>query len=186
MDSQHRLYRKRFIPQEMKELKDDRILRWDDEIIITSWNSFRPRPDLATGFSIYFRKEGFKISRIYDKNGSFVRWYCDIVFESETTDGLIFSDLLIDVIIESDHSVHVVDLDEAADAFTRGLITSEQLTRAMHITDRLLRMIRHGGFDQLVSCLQPYLNEPITNPAKDLTALPSKSEKNSVSGSFPN
>ncbi len=161
MDTQHRLYRKRFIPAEMKELKEDRILRWDDDLIITSWNSFRPRPDLATGFSAYFRKEGFKVSRIYDKNGSFVRWYCDIVFESATPDGLIFSDLLIDVIIESDGSVHVVDLDEAADAFTQGLITMEQLTRAMYTADRLLRIIRHGGFDQLVSCLQPYLTETI-------------------------
>ena len=121
MDAQIRLYRKRFIPNEIRELKDDKLLYYDDDIVITSWDSFRPRPDLARGLSVYYRKEGYKISRLYGEDGSFVRWYCDIIFETVNGNEIIFSDLLVDVVLWPDGKVHVVDLDEAADA---SIITS--------------------------------------------------------------
>ena len=157
MDSQIKLYRRRFIPDEFKQLRDDRILHLDENVIITSWNSFRPRPDLASGLSVYYRKLGYKISRFYGEDGSFVRWYCDIVFETVNGNEITYSDLLIDVIIEADGSVHVVDLDEAADAYEKGLITAEQLTLAMRTADRLLRIIRHGEFEKLTACFTPYI-----------------------------
>lgn len=157
MDTKINLYRKRFIPNEVKSLKNDRILYLDDDIVITSWDSFRPRPDLASGLSIYYRKDGYKISRFYGEDGSFTRWYCDIICETIDGNNVTFSDLLIDVIIEADGSVHVVDLDEAADAYEKKLITAEQLTLAMRTADRLLRIIRHGEFEKLTACLAPYI-----------------------------
>ncbi len=158
MESDIKLYRKRFIPAECRQLKEDKILHMDDDIIITSWSSFHPRPDFASGISAYYRKEGFKISRHYSADGSFTRWYCDIVAEAREKDSLIFSDLLIDVIILPDGSVHVVDLDEAADALEQGLITTELLTQALRSTNNLLSYIYQGRFSELTQCMTDYIN----------------------------
>ena len=54
------LYRRRFIPDEKKPLTDDKILYMDENIILTSWNTLKPRSDFASGISAYFRKEGLK------------------------------------------------------------------------------------------------------------------------------
>ena len=152
------LYRKRFIPNEIKPLKDDKILHFDDNIIITSWTTLKPRSDFASGISVYYRKEGFKISGHYGADGTFTRWYCDIISETPVEDGLIFSDLLIDVVIYPDGTVRVVDLDEAADALEQGLITSQQLTAALRSTDKLLSYIHQGRFFELTGCMSKYMN----------------------------
>lgn len=151
------LYRKRFIPNEIKPLGNDKILYFDDTIIITSWTTLKPRSDFASGISVYYRKEGFKISRHYGADGTFTRWYCDIISETQTEDGLIFSDLLIDVVLYPDGSIRVVDLDEAADALEQGLITAEQLTAALRSTDKLLSYIYHGRFHELTDCMTKYI-----------------------------
>ncbi len=151
------LYRRRFIPNEIKLLKDDKILHFDDNIIITSWVTLKPRSDFASGISVYYRKEGFKISRHYGADGTFTRWYCDVIAESQTEDGLIFSDLLIDVIIYPDGTVRVVDLDEAAEALEQKLITAEQLTAALRSTDKLLSYIHQGRFFELTDCITKYI-----------------------------
>jgi protein associated with RNAse G/E len=158
MDADHhiKLYRRRFIPDELKLLADDKILFYDDNLIITSWNTLKPRSDFASGISAYYRKEGFKISRHYGADGTFTRWYCDIIAESETSDGLIFSDLLIDVIIFPDGTVRVVDLDEAADALEQGLITADMLAGALRSTNRLLTYIHQGRFTELTACISDY------------------------------
>lgn len=151
------LYRKRFIPYEIKQLTNDKILYLDDDLIITSWNTLKPRSDFASGISAYYRKEGFKISRHYGADGIFTRWYCDITAESQVNNELIISDLLIDVIIYPDGTVHVVDLDEAADALEQGLITSEQLTRALRSANKLLSYIHQNRFSELTACLTKYI-----------------------------
>ena len=156
-DSAIRLYRKRFIPDELKLLADDKILHVDDDLIITSWNTLKPRSDFASGISAYYRKEGFKISRHYGADGTFTRWYCDIIAESKTDDGLIYSDLLVDVVIFPDGTVRVVDLDEAADALEQGLITTDMLMQALRSTDKLLSYIHHGKFSELTECMADYI-----------------------------
>ena len=72
------LYRKRLIPEECVLLKDDRLLYRDEEIIVTAWNTLKPRKDLHHGLSCYYLQEGIKVSRFYDENGSLLYWYCDI------------------------------------------------------------------------------------------------------------
>jgi len=157
MDIDHiLLYRKRFIPDEIIPLKDDKILYFDDTLIITSWTTLKPRSDFASGLSAYYRKEGFKISSHYGADGTFTRWYCDIIFETPIENGLVFSDLLIDVVIFPDGTVRVVDLDEAADALEQGLITAEQLTKALRSTDKLLSYIYQGRLSELTDCLEKY------------------------------
>lgn len=159
MDVDHiLLYRRRFIPNEIKPLADDSILYFDDDIIITSWKTLKPRSDFASGISVYYRKEGFKISRHCGADGTFTRWYCDIIAESKTEDGLVFSDLLIDVVIFPDGTVRVVDLDEAADALEQGLITADLLTAALRSTNKLLSYIHQGRFPELTNCLEKYIN----------------------------
>ena len=156
-ESDIRLYRKRFIPDELKLLSDDKILYADNDIIITSWNTLKPRSDFASGISVYYRKEGFKISRHYGLDGSFTRWYCDIIMESKEDNALVFSDLLIDVVIFPDGTVRVVDLDEAADALEQGLITAPMLTQALRSTDKLLSYIHQGKFSELTKCMADYI-----------------------------
>lgn len=157
MDSNIKLYRKRFLPNEFTHLKDDTILYIDDDLLITSWYTLKPRTDFASGISAYYRKEGFKISRHCGADGSFTRWYCDIIMESRQDNDLIYSDLLIDVIIFPDGTVRVVDLDEAADALEQGLITADMLACALRSADKLLGYIHQGRFSELTDCMTEYI-----------------------------
>lgn len=157
MESDIKLYRRRFIPNELKLLTDDKILHIDDNLIITSWSTLKPRSDFSSGISAYYRKEGFKISRHYGADGTFTRWYCDIVTESQSGNEITFSDLLIDVVIFPDGTVRVVDLDEAADALEQKLITSDMLMQALRSTDKLLSYIYQGRFSELTECMAGYI-----------------------------
>jgi len=157
MESDIKLYRRRFIPNELKLLTDDKILHIDDNLIITSWTTLKPRTDFASGISAYYRKEGFKISRHYGADGTFTRWYCDIVTESQSGNEITFSDLLIDVVIFPDGTVRLVDLDEAADALEQKLITSDMLMQALRSTDKLLSYIHQGRFSELTECMAGYI-----------------------------
>ena len=59
------LYRKRLIPDECVNLKDDNIIFLDSDTIVTSWNTFRPKAEFTHGTSYYVINEGFKISKFY-------------------------------------------------------------------------------------------------------------------------
>ena len=112
------LYRKRLIPEECVLLKDDTVLYRDNQIIVTGWNSLKPRKDLHHGYSCYYLEEGFKVSRFCKEDGSMLYWYCDIVDYDYTadTDTYIVTDLLADVVIYPGGFVKVVDLDELVTA----------------------------------------------------------------------
>ena len=149
------LYRKRLIPDECVLLKDDTILMCDDEMIITKWNTLRPKRDLHHGYSCYFLKEGFKVSKYLNEDGALFCWYCDIVdydYE-EKSNTLIATDLLADVIIYPDGYVKVVDLDELASAIEMNLCDTKKVTDALKHLDHLLQFIYEDKFD--------YLTEPI-------------------------
>lgn len=150
------LYRKRLIPDECIRLDQDLVLFRDDQVIITSWNTIRPKKTLHHGFSCYFLKEGVKVSKFYDQQGRLISWYCDIVSHTydPVTDTYIFTDLLADVIVYPDGSCRVVDLDELADAFADGLLSSQMLQAALRQLDWLLGLIYHGGFSRLQSYIE--------------------------------
>lgn len=151
MNNVTRLYRRRLIPTECIPLKDDVIVEQNDEYIITKWNTIRPKPNFSHGCSCYFLREGLKVSKIYQADGSLLYWYCDIVdYHFDPRDSsLTITDLLADVILYPDGRIEVVDLDELAEALERGLITKEQMTSCLRNLNHLLTTIYRDKFDRL-------------------------------------
>lgn len=148
-----KLYRKRIIPQECILLEDDILLYRDNEVIITKWNTIRPKKTLSHGYSCYFLERGFKVSKFYDHDDQLISWYCDIIDTAysceDGTETYIFTDLLADVVVYPDGRVRVVDLDELADAQRDHLIQPEELQAALRHLDKLLTIIYKGAFGTL-------------------------------------
>lgn len=145
------LYRKRIIPEECILLKNDKILYQDEQIIVTGWNTLKPKKELHHGYSCYFLKEGYKISKFYRADDSFLFWYCDIVehdYDHETNT-YVFTDLLADVIVYPDGFVKVVDIDELVTARNDGLISEDTLKKSLLCLSSLLEVIYSGGFHTL-------------------------------------
>ncbi|MBQ7463757.1 MAG: DUF402 domain-containing protein [Lachnospiraceae bacterium] len=151
MDKAPILYRKRLIPDECVLLKDDEILYHDKEIIVTKWRTLHPKHDLDHGYSAYFLNEGYKVSKFLYNNDSLIYWYCDIIdyVYNEADDSYIFRDLLADVIVYPDGFVKVVDLDEFEQALCDGLLTMDDVRKALLSLDALLTTIYDGKFDVL-------------------------------------
>ena len=154
------LYRKRLIPEECVLLKDDTVLYRDNQIIVTGWNSLKPRKDLHHGYSCYYLEEGFKVSRFCKEDGSMLYWYCDIVDYDYTadTDTYIVTDLLADVVIYPGGFVKVVDLDELVTAQESGLLNNDMLKKALLRLNHLLEIIYAGDFDKLQKRIEQHRN----------------------------
>lgn len=155
------LYRKRLIPDECVLLKDDTVLYRDDQIIVTGWNSLKPRKDLHHGASCYYLGEGIKVSRFCKEDDSMLYWYCDIVDYdyNESTDTYIVTDLLADVIVYPDGFVKVVDLDELVTAQEAGLLTGEMLKKSLLRLNHLLEIIYAGDFGKLLKPIEEHQNK---------------------------
>lgn len=145
------IYRRRHIPDEIVKLDKDTILYKDDDVIITSWKCIHEREDIERGVSAYFLKKGYKVSKMYNANGDIVYWYCDImdVFPGNNDNDIIYEDMLLDVIVYPDGSVHVVDADEFAKALEKGMITQKDAVKALNSLDNLLKIIYSGRFGEL-------------------------------------
>lgn len=154
------LYRKRLIPEECILLKDDTVLYRDEQIIVTGWNSLKPRKDLHHGCSCYYLSKGIKVSRFYKEDDSLLFWYCDIVDYDydKASDTYIVTDLLADVIIYPDGFVKVVDLDELVTARESGILTEDKLKKALLRLDYLLKIIYAGDFPALQKPTEDYIN----------------------------
>ena len=145
------LYRKRIIPEECVLLKDDKILYQDEQIIVTGWNTLKPKKELHHGYSCYFLNEGYKVSKFYREDNSLLFWYCDIVehdYQPETNT-YVFTDLLADVIIYPDGFVKVVDIDELVTARDENLISEDTLKKSLMCLSNLLGIIYTGHFGTL-------------------------------------
>ena len=143
-----KLFRRRFIPEEIVELKDDKILSMDrnNNIIITKWNVLKPRNDIDHGISAYFINDGIKVSKIFNSDGNLVYWYCDIIETVHDNNTYTFNDLLIDIIIHPDGKVEVVDMDEFADVMENGILTNNTIAKALRCANSLLKDIYSGNF----------------------------------------
>lgn len=143
-----KLFRRRFIPEEIVELKDDKILSIDkiNNIIITTWNVLKPRNDIDHGISAYFINDGIKVSKIFNSDGNLVYWYCDIIETVHDNNTYTFNDLLIDIIIHPDGKVEVVDMDEFADVMENGILTNHTIAKALRCANSLLKDIYSGNF----------------------------------------
>ena len=153
------ILRKRFIPDETVDISKDELLFRSEKLLVTSWKAIKPRADLSGGISFAFLEEGIKISRFYDNDGKFIYWYCDIIdveYDSEL-DRYCLVDLLVDVKIMPTGQVIVLDIEELADALEEGIISQEQLCRALRKINKLLEMINSGNFPP-EECRQ-YIND---------------------------
>lgn len=153
------LYRKRIIPEECVLLKDDKLLYQDKDMLITGWHTLKPRKDLHHGYSCYFLKNGYKVSKFYREDDSLLYWYCDIVeydFQAETNTYIV-TDLLADVIIYPDGFVKVVDIDELVTALNQKLISEETLKKSLLSLSSLLDCIYAGNFDKLQAPIEQIL-----------------------------
>ncbi|MBR3483564.1 MAG: DUF402 domain-containing protein [Lachnospiraceae bacterium] len=149
------LFRRRFIPNEITPLSDDKVLKLEENLIITSWKTLNPRTDFASGMSAYFIDKGWKVSKFLDCEGNIKYWYCDIIdcILDEASNSFTYEDLLFDVVVYPNGSIKVLDCDEAADAREKGYITEEQLLRGLKSMNELLTTIYHGRFDRLQAVL---------------------------------
>ena len=146
-----KLYRNRLIPKESILLDHDTILYQNDTLLITKWKTLKPKAAFSGGYSCYFLKEGYKISRFYNSQGQFLYWYCDIIdtiyHEPENT--FIFTDLLADIIIFPEGDIRILDLDELADAHRDGLLSTELLHCALHRLHQLLQLLYHQQLEPI-------------------------------------
>ena len=154
------LYRKRLIPEECILLKDDVVLYRDEDVIVTAWHSLKPRKDLHHGYSCYYLKEGFKVSKFYQEDCSLLYWYCDIVDYTyeETTDTYITTDLLADVLIYPDGFVKVVDIDELVTALEQNLISESLLKKSLLRLNHLLTLIYDGRFETMKQQIEGHIS----------------------------
>jgi hypothetical protein len=148
MNNRTKILRKRFVPDELIDISDDIILFRNNQVLITRWKTIRPKKEFDWGISYTFLKEGYKISRFFDKDNTFVYWYCDIVEidYKEETDTYVLTDFLVDVQIMPDGKIMVLDLDEMAASLAKNIITAEQTARALESLGKLFHIINNGNF----------------------------------------
>lgn len=153
------LFRKRLIPEECVPLKDDVILYMDDEIIVTKWVTLKPRKDFHHGYSCYFLKEGYKVSRFLAEDDTLVYWYCDIVtyLWDKAQNALTVVDLLADVVVKPDGKMNVLDIDELCEAKEKLLINDQQFFTSVKQLGALIKLIQEDKFDSLTNKLLEHI-----------------------------
>ena len=153
------IYRKRLIPNECILLKDDIILEANDDYILTTWTTIKPKKDLHHGFSCCYFDKGIKVSKFFREDGSLIYWYCDLVnyeWNDDRTE-LTTIDLLIDILIYPDGHLKVLDLDELADAADKNLISNDMLKDSLRKADALLQEIYAGNFEKYKLPFRKYI-----------------------------
>ncbi len=152
------LYRKRLIPEECLPLPDDVILHCDEDILVTSWKTIRPKKDLDHGYSCYYLEEGYKVSKFYRADNTLLFYYCDIISPryDAASNSLYVTDLLADVVIYPDGFIKVVDLDELVTAMQGGSLSLSMLTEAILTLDRLLRLLYGGRLRELLAPIDQF------------------------------
>ena len=143
------LTRRRFIPNEYKELRKDHIYHVSPDLVVTAWQSIHSRPDLLGGLSAFYPKLGVKVSKLYDHDKKCLYWYCDIIRMWFDEKKINYEDLLLDVVLMPDGQLRVLDADELADALEQGLITPEAGYAALRQMNHLLTLIYSGRFSEL-------------------------------------
>ena len=141
-----KIYRKRYIPNEIIDISGDKVESVSEDLLITSWLPIHPRNDVAFGMSYTYLKEGWKISKFYDKDKNFLYWYCDIIDAQIKDEEYILVDLLVDIKVYPDGRYEILDEEELDEALNEGLITKEQKDEALNKLNALLEIIKKGEF----------------------------------------
>ena len=143
-----KIYRKRYIPNEIIDISKDEVVYQDDELIVTKWLPINKRNDIGSGISYSYIKEGYKISKFFDNKGKFLYWYCDIINYdyNQTEDTHTFIDLLVDLKVYENGTYEILDLDELVEAYEQNLITFEDVLSALKKLNKLLEMVKSNEF----------------------------------------
>ena len=153
---QPKLYRKRYMPNEIVFLKDDIITYQDDDVMVTKWDVLHPKAKFSHGVSCYYLKKGWKVSKFLNKNDELVYYYCDIIDTTYNAEEnfYVFTDLLADVIIYEDGFVKVVDLGEISEALEEGIIADREVKLSLQRLDALLEIIYGGGLPEMIQFME--------------------------------
>ena len=151
-----KLYRKRYMPNEVVHLKDDIIMYQEENVMVTKWDVLHPKAKFSHGVSCYYMDKGWKVSKFLNKDDELVYYYCDII---DTTyhreeNFYVFTDLLADVIVYENGFVKVVDLGEIAEALEEGLITDREAKLSLTRLDALLEVIYGGGLPEMIAFME--------------------------------
>ncbi len=141
-----KIFRKRYIPNEIIDISADEIVYQDEKLLVTKWIPIKPRTDVGRGVSYTMLDKGWKISKFYDHNDNLLYWYCDIIEHIMEEDSLTLIDLLVDVIIHEDGVYEVVDVEELDEALADGLITEQQKEDALQKVSALTKLIDEKQF----------------------------------------
>lgn len=145
-----KIYRKRYIPNEIVDISGDEVLYKDEKLIITKWLPINPRSDMASGMSYTMLDKGWKLSKFFDKEGKLLYWYCDIIDydlkQEEGEEVYTLIDLLLDVKVYEDGNYEVLDEEELEEAFQTGLVTKEQKEKSKKRVRELIQIIESGEF----------------------------------------
>lgn len=146
-----KIFRRRYVPNEIVDISNDKVIYRDSEKLITKWVPIKPREDFASGESCVYFNYGWKISKFYNEDGSLKYWYCDIInyeyYEEE--DKYIFNDLLLDVVIYEDGHYEILDEEELEEALRNGIVTQEIAEEAKLKLNNLLQIIKENKFKEL-------------------------------------
>lgn len=151
-----KLYRKRYMPDEIVHLKDDIITYQGENVMVTKWNVLHPKAKFSHGVSCYYMDKGWKISKFLNKEDELVYYYCDIIDTTynQEENFYVFTDLLADVIIYENGFVKVVDLGEIAEALEEGIITDREAKLSLSRLDALLEVIYGGGLPEMIAFME--------------------------------
>ena len=150
------LFRRRFIPDECVELKDDIVLKRTDSMIVTKWHVIKERRDFSDGYSCFYLDRGYRISKFLKSNGDLLFWYFDIVdYDMDSANNALhIIDLLADVVVYPNGKLRVVDLDELSEAFEKHLIDETLLKKSLLSLNRLLNEIYTDGIEPLAAPIE--------------------------------
>ena len=146
-----KMFRKRFIPDEIVDVSSDEVLERTGNRIVTKWLPIHPRNDIACGMSFVYFKDGYKISKFYDYDGKLLYYYCDIIdYEyDEKEDAYTFIDLLVDIKFYPTGQVEYLDFDELQKAYDENMIDGKMLLKAISTLNNLAEKIYNGSFEKL-------------------------------------
>ena len=141
-----KIYRKRYIPNEVVDISGDKILLLTEDLMVTEWLPIKPRGDISYGKSYTIVKKGWKISKVFDENKDLICWYCDIIDYEISNDEYTLIDLLVDVKIYPNGEYEILDLDELDEAVSHGLISEDKKEEALEKMNELVGIIKNGNF----------------------------------------
>lgn len=125
-----------------------------------------PNPDGKRIFlTYYFVKKGYTISKVFQKSGEFLYYYCDVM-EMRQVGRLryVMVDLLLDMIVYPDGRYHLIDVDEFAEAIEKGQLKRRQQVHSLRTLDKMINLQTSRSF--IPKMLQEARMFPLTDSSK--------------------